>query len=627
MVVWISLQKAHLAWETVLTGRTRTAPSRLHVYVDALDGALLATTDEVVAGTGKSEWNGPGPLQINTAGSGTAYSLNDQTRPGLACGDFATQQVMTGTDDAWGSGRAQDKETGCVDALYAGQKQWDMLRDWLDRDGLDGEGGGWPVYVGLDAANAYWNGSSVSIGHNARSQWAGSLDVVGHEYGHGIDSTTPGGAASEAGLGEATGDIFGALTEAYTNEPSPFDTPDFLVGETANLGGRGPVRNMYTPAALGDPECYSDAIPGTEPHKAAGPMNHWFYLLAEGSAPTAQVPSGSPTCNRTPVLGIGIQKAGQVFYGAMLLKTSNMTHRDYRAATLTAARSIDPTCGLFYRTAAAWDAINVPKPRGEDCDLPGPSWFLQLDPKHGTVAPGRSTTSTIKTIYAGRSGPVLLKTSGAPDGVSVTLDPTTVSVGQNSTMTVATSTSVKPGTYPIQVGGINGDMDAGATYTLTVPAPPPCSTQDAVLNGGFELASSSGWSASKGVIDSSVQPPAHSGTWKAWFNGYGRLHGDNATQRVFIPAVTPGCAKRTLAFYLHINTAEGGTAAYDRFTVAVGGKQLAMYSNLDADPGFTLKSFDVSAYAGQTVALTFTGIEDHHLQTSFVVDDITLQAS
>jgi hypothetical protein len=41
----------------------------------------------------------------------------------------------------------------------------------------------------------------------------------------------------------------------------------------------------------------------------------------------------------------------------------------------------------------------------------------------------------------------------------------------------------------------------------------------------------------------------------------------------------------------------------------------------------TVRSFDVSAFAGQTVTVKFTGTEDSSLQTSFVVDDTALTAS
>jgi aminopeptidase S len=42
---------------------------------------------------------------------------------------------------------------------------------------------------------------------------------------------------------------------------------------------------------------------------------------------------------------------------------------------------------------------------------------------------------------------------------------------------------------------------------------------------------------------------------------------------------------------------------------------------------YTLKSFDLSAFAGQTITVTFTGVEDSSLQTSFLVDDTSLAVS
>ncbi|MGW5370605.1 M4 family metallopeptidase, partial [Streptomyces sp. NPDC004011] len=77
-------------------------------------------------------------------------------------------------------------------------------------------------------------------------------------------------------------------------------------------------------------------------------------------------------------------------------------------------------------------------------------------------------------------------------------------------------------------------------------------------------------------------------------------------------------------FYLHIDTAESGTTAYDKLTVTAGSKTLATYSNANAASGYSQKSFDLSSLAGQTVTLKFNGVEDSSLQTSFVVDDTAL---
>jgi hypothetical protein len=54
---------------------------------------------------------------------------------------------------------------------------------------------------------------------------------------------------------------------------------------------------------------------------------------------------------------------------------------------------------------------------------------------------------------------------------------------------------------------------------------------------------------------------------------------------------------------------------------------LATYSNLDHNSGYAQRSFNVAAYAGQTITLKFTGTEDSTLQTCFVVDDTNLTVS
>ncbi|MGW7704790.1 M4 family metallopeptidase, partial [Kitasatospora sp. NPDC054768] len=409
--------------------------------VDATTGEVADSYDDVHAGTLNSEWNGPSPT-IATTGSGGSYTLRDPNRPGLSCADYGTGQVFSKSSDSWGTGSASSKETGCGDAMFAAQKEWDMLRDWLGRNGHNGNGGSWPVKVGLGDVNAYWDGSTISIGHSQANKWIASIDVVGHEFGHGIDQYTPGGANNESGLGEATGDIMGALTEAYTNEPAPYDSPDYTVGETVDLVGSGPIRNMYNPSLVGNnPNCYSASIPNTEEHAAAGPLNHWFYLLAEGSNPGGGKPT-SPTCNNSSVTGIGIKDAGRVFYGGMLLKTSGMTYKRYRTATLTAAKNLDPTCTFFNRAKAAWDAVGVPAQTGDPtCTNNGGNDFsLSLGPASGSVRPGASTTATVATtVTSGTAQTVTLTASGLPTGVTASLNPSTVQAGSSATLTLNAS--------------------------------------------------------------------------------------------------------------------------------------------------------------------------------------------
>ena len=63
--------------------------------------------------------------------------------------------------------------------------------------------------------------------------------------------------------------------------------------------------------------------------------------------------------------------AGKIFYGGMLLKTSGMTHKKYRTATLTAAKNLDSSCVLFNRTKDAWNAVAVPAQTGDPTHSPG----------------------------------------------------------------------------------------------------------------------------------------------------------------------------------------------------------------------------------------------------------------
>jgi Zn-dependent metalloprotease len=196
---------------------------------------------------------------------------------------------------------------------------------------MDGNGGAWPIRAGLNDVNAFYDGTQVQIGHNTNNQWVSSIDVVAHEMGHGVDDHTPGGI-SPNGTQEFIADAFGAATEWFANESAPFDTPDFTVGEQINLLGQGPIRIMYDPSVLGDPDCFSSAIPTTEVHHAAGPGNHWFYLLAEGSNPTNGQPA-SPTCNGSTLTGIGVQNTIRILYNAMHMKTSASSYANYRVWT------------------------------------------------------------------------------------------------------------------------------------------------------------------------------------------------------------------------------------------------------------------------------------------------------
>ncbi|MCU7728559.1 M4 family metallopeptidase [Actinoplanes sp. KI2] len=525
---------ARLAWQTTVDGRGAEGASRLTVNVDAITGKVLSTKEHVTEVTGSGTGWINGSVSIDTTLSGSTYSMKSSTQPTMQCQDASNNTTFSGTDNVWGNGTGTNRETGCVDALYVGEKQTAMLSAWLGRSGQNGSNGAWPLRVGLNDQNAYYDGTQVQIGKNTAGQWIASADVVGHELGHGIDDNTPGGI-SGGNTQEFVADTFGAATEWYINNPN--DPPDFLVGEEVNLVGSGPIRNMYNPSALGDDNCYSSSIPSEEVHAAAGPGNHWFYLLSQGTSGNGQ-PS-SATCNSSTVTGLGIQKAITIMYNAMLLKTSSSSYLKYRTWTLTAAKSLYPgSCTEFNTVKAAWDAVSVPAQSG---------------------------------------------------------DPTC-------------SGSTTPPTTPPTTG----------------PTTTPPTGSNLLGNPGFESGATT-WSQTSGVIStaSGTNTP-RTGTYFAWLDGYGSSHTDTLSQSVTIPS---SASSATLSFYLKITTAETTTStAYDKLTVKAGSTTLATYSNLNK-AGYTLRTFDLSSLKGQTVSISFSGVEDSSLQTSFQIDDTSLTVS
>lgn len=178
---------------------------------------------------------------------------------------------------------------------------------------------------------------------------------------------------------------------------------------------------------------------------------------------------------------------------------------------------------------------------------------------------------------------------------------------------------------PNKVTGAGTGSPNRLLYSLLTGAPPPPPPGSELLaNKGFESGNVT-WVATAGVITNSTGQTPRSGAWYAWLDGYGVSHTDSLYQQITVPSTATTV---TLSFWLKITTAETTTTtAFDTLRVQIRNSSntvlstLATYSNLNKTTGYVQKTFDVTAFKGQTIRIYFLGVEDSSLQTSFVIDD------
>jgi hypothetical protein len=255
-----------------------------------------------------------------------------------------------------------------------------------------------------------------------------------------------------------------------------------------------------------------------------------------------------------------------------------------------------------------------------------------------------TTSVTAPANGATVSGTVTV-TATASDNVGVTqmqllIDGTVVASNTNSTSLSYSfvTTNFTNGTHTIVSKASDAAGNVGTSATVTVTVSNGTTTTELIGNGGFENGASNTapWVLTSThtpieIINSSSSEPPHSGTFDAWLDGFGKTTTDTVMQQVAIPA---NATAATLSFWLHIDTAETSTTtAFDTLTVQVRNSSgtvlstLATFSNLNAASGYQQHSYDLSSFKGQTVQIFFSGSEDFELQTSFVLDDVSLKVT
>ena len=174
-------------------------------------------------------------------------------------------------------------------------------------------------------------------------------------------------------------------------------------------------------------------------------------------------------------------------------------------------------------------------------------------------------------------------------------------------------------------------VGVGACASSGTPTPTPTpggGGSELLTNGGFETSASPWVGSGTGYFYTANGSYPHGGTGYIYFGVNNSVTGQ-AYQQVSIPSNAAG----TLTFWLNVTSSETGTTAYDNLYVEVRNTSgtllstLATYSNANKGTAgaYSQKSFNLSAYKGQTVRIQFRSTTDSSVTTSFRVDDVSLK--
>ncbi len=285
--------------------------------------------------------------------------------------------------DIWGDGRqfsmfpyggetSINGQTAAVDAQYGMAMTWDFYQNIFGRNGIDGHGTS-PISTvhAVDAQNyyydnAYWDNFVFGMFYSDGTLNPGvdpttglptppdpngfntltELDIIGHEMTHGVTAATDAleYAGESGGLNEASSDIMGSMVEAYaTRKPGqdlviPNTGTDWLMGA---LISAKPLRSMIKPSTDGvSADNWYAGIKYLDVHFSSGPMNRFFYFLAQGASSDKTSQSYSPYLPEG-MQGIGNDHAARIWYEAMTAWMTPMAkYADARNAAVNAATQL-----------------------------------------------------------------------------------------------------------------------------------------------------------------------------------------------------------------------------------------------------------------------------------------------
>ncbi|MEM7660256.1 MAG: M4 family metallopeptidase, partial [Bacteroidota bacterium] len=346
------------------------------VQVDAQTGTLwqkreMSRNCNVVTGTCNTLYDGTRNFTVQQNGSD--YTLQDCNRK-IESLKVTNQPAPTNSNANWGNNHRI-----ATTSLWAAQQIFDYLLTEHSWRGLNNSTLWTKVYY--NAPISLYSGLNyISIGVNGLGNSEATLDIVGHEWMHGVDRFTADldNTREPGAIGEGYSDIFGTLAERYGLYGTGWN---WTIGEKAGII----LRNIQDPRSTGNPNVvwggdYFNPSPASCPtpdpvtnnncgiHQNSTIVSLCFYLLAEGGSQNGGI----------VVPAVGIDKAAKIAFRALRYHLqTNSQFSDARSAWIQAARSLYGPCSLEeFACQRAWAAVGVGSSPTTHCaTISGPSSF------------------------------------------------------------------------------------------------------------------------------------------------------------------------------------------------------------------------------------------------------------
>lgn len=333
-------------------------PVQGNITVDAFSGEILIYDNMKCGITTHVKSLYSDSVYIETNYDGTYYELLDGTRGAgikVCFYDPYYSNTYTWTDNNW---NLPYYNRIALDIMWGAEKTYDFYKDFFSRLSYDNQDSEILCFFRKpDTYGAFWNQlrNSIECGSLSDQFW-GSIDVVAHEFTHGVTmSTSRLNKSGESGaLGEGLSDIFATCVENYAKPNNGYNI--WLCAENEVNGGirdmGNPICKYYQGENWVDPSIPSD---NGGVHTNLGVFNYWFYLLVNGGSGTNEAGY------EYSVTGIGLDDAIQICYllnTAYLYPSANFTAA--RHLSVAAAQQLGYNSQVLHQIEEAWNAVGVP---------------------------------------------------------------------------------------------------------------------------------------------------------------------------------------------------------------------------------------------------------------------------